>query len=139
MATRVAGLLTTQAQGLPHDITERLRVAREQAMVRARQVRLQAVAPASLAAGGVMVNSAGGSAATLSAQPMGWFRAASLLPLLALVVGLVLIDQWMSSEQMQSAADMDAQLLADDLPPAAFTDPGFAQYLRDAPEPPSPS
>ena len=28
------------------------------------------------------------------------------------------------------AAEVDAALLTDDLPPAAYTDPGFAQFLK---------
>jgi hypothetical protein len=55
---------------------------------------------------------------------------AALLPLLVLLIGLVFIDQWNLREQVLAAADIDAVLLADDLPPAAYSDPGFAEYLR---------
>ncbi len=128
LAARVAGLLTSHAERLPHDVSERLRFAREQALGRARHARLQT-------SSGAVVIANGGRAATLAAHPMGWLQAASALPLLVLVGGLVFIDQWVSSEQVQSAAEIDAQLLADDLPPAAYTDPGFAEYLRNAPGP----
>lgn len=135
LAARVAGLLTRQALDLPHDIAERLRFAREQALGRAREEGLQAAAtaPAAQRAGGTVVYANAGHAATLSPPPRGWLQAASALPLLVLVLGLVLIDHWVSSERVQSAAEMDAQLLAEDLPPAAYTDPGFAEYLRDGP------
>ena len=52
-----------------------------------------------------------------------------------LLVGLIAIDQWMTREQVLTAAEIDAQLLSDDLPPAAYTDPGFAEYLRGSPPP----
>ena len=64
-----------------------------------------------------------------------WQRLAAVLPLVLLVSGLVAIDQWSIREEVVAAADLDAQLLADDLPPAAFSDPGFAEYLRSAPPP----
>ena len=46
--------------------------------------------------------------------------------------GAVLIQQQNDSEQTRLAADIDAALLADDLPPAAYTDAGFAEFLRQA-------
>jgi hypothetical protein len=54
----------------------------------------------------------------------------SVLPLLALVAGLVAIDYAQDSYRAKELADVDVELLTDDLPPAAFTDPGFVQYLR---------
>jgi hypothetical protein len=64
-----------------------------------------------------------------------WQRAASMLPLVMLVLGMVAIDHWAVREQVLAAADFDTQLLADDLPPAAYSDPGFAEFLRTAPAP----
>ena len=58
-----------------------------------------------------------------------------MLPLLVLVAGLVMIDNWAVREQVLAAAEIDAQLLADDLPPAAYSDPGFGEYLRNSPTP----
>lgn len=123
LAARLAAGLGEQAAALPHDISERLRVAREQAVARAREVR--ALAPA---AAPVLVGSAGG--AGLLAGPPWWQRMASVLPLLMLLVGLVMISQLSSREQMLAAADIDSSLLADDLPPDAYSDPGFAEFLK---------
>lgn len=64
-----------------------------------------------------------------------WQRAASVLPLIMLVGGLLVIDHWAVREQVVAAADFDAQLLADDLPPAAYSDPGFAEFIRSTPQP----
>jgi Protein of unknown function (DUF3619) len=40
------------------------------------------------------------------------------------------ISQWYQNLQVQAAADVDMALLSDDLPPAAYTDPGFEEFLR---------
>ena len=131
VAARLAGLLTTQAQALPPDVNERLRFAREQALSRARQSRLQT-------AGGAAVVATGGGTAALTgfSRLSGWWpQAASVLPLLVLVSGLLMIDRWVTREQVLAAAEIDAQLLSDTLPPTAYSDPGFAEYLRSAPLP----
>jgi hypothetical protein len=129
LAARFASGLSASFDGLPHDVTERLRFAREQALTRARQVRR--VAPAGAVGLGV---SAQGTA-TLGKFAPWWQRAASVLPLVMLAAGLLCIDRWAVREQVVAAADFDAQLLADDLPPAAYSDPGFAEFIRTTPQP----
>ncbi len=118
---RVAAFL--DAQPLSHDIEQRLRVAREQAVSRAAAARRsQAVAAAT------QVQVSRGQA-SLSGSPW-WLPLASLLPLILLAVGLFLVDQLDVEERVRAAADIDSVLLADDLPPRAYADPGFSQYLR---------
>lgn len=126
LGARLAGSLSLQAQAVPHDLAERLRFAREQALARAREARQ---APA---AGVVAVSGAGAAVLARLTAPW-WQRAASVLPLLLLVAGLVAIDHWSTRERVLAAADIDAQLLADNLPPSAYSDPGFAEYLRTVP------
>ena len=126
LAARLTGGLQCQIEQLPHDVTERLRFAREQALVRARSVQRASVAASSVAP---VALTAQGTAVMGGFMPW-WQRAAMALPLAVLVVGLVAIDRWTVREQVIAAADFDAQLLADDLPPAAYSDPGFAEYLR---------
>lgn len=122
LALRLAGGLSEQAASLPRDISERLRVAREQAVSRARHTRL-AVPALALA----------GAAHGLPGASVSWWqRMASVAPLLVLVVGLLAINQWTEREQVLAAAEIDTVLLADDLPPAAYTDPGFAEFLKTA-------
>jgi hypothetical protein len=128
VAARLVAGLGEQAAGLPHDITERLRVARERAVSHAREVRRQVPATA-----GVVVGVSRGAAAVLGAPPPWQQRLASLLPLLVLLAGLALISRWTAREQVLAAADIDAVLLADDLPPAAYSDPGFAEFLKSPP------
>lgn len=123
---RVASALTARGESTGHDISERLRVAREQALERARLSR-HAVATASASE---VVGVAASGAAILGGQSMWWTRLASAVPLLTLVIGLVLIDQWHDRAQIDAAADVDSALLADDLPPAAYSDPGFVEFLN---------
>jgi hypothetical protein len=127
-AACVAGALTAHSQGLPHDVSERLRFAREQALVQARERQRAATSNSSLVLG---VSSSG--LGVLGGMAPWWQRAASLLPLVVLVAGLVAIDQWSTREQVLAAAEIDSHLLADDLPPDAYGDPGFAEFLRSPP------
>ena len=120
---RLGALLNEQAARTPHDVSERLRVAREQALTRARASRLLTAS-----ADTVVGN---GRSATLGRLP-GWlFRFASVMPLVVLVAGMVLIDDWHDRAQIEAAADVDANLLADDLPPDAYSDAGFVEYLKE--------
>ena len=130
MAGRLASALTACSAALPHEVSERLRVARDQALSRARRSRLAAVSAAASAAGGTAVLRGGPGGD--SGLPK-WLSA--LMPLVLLIAGLMLIGQLNVLEQIQVAADIDTQLLSDDLPPAAYADPGFAQYLRKGPAP----
>jgi hypothetical protein len=128
LGMRIASALSERSATLPHDVTERLRFAREQALLKA-QPRRQVVAARSVAP---VAWSAGGTMAFGSSAPW-WQRALGVLPLVVLVSGLVMIQQWSAHEQMMAAADIDSVLLADDLPPAAYSDPGFGEYLRATP------
>ena len=125
---RLAFSLNERAASVPHDISERLRVAREQAVARARPeaARQPAAAPR-------VVGATSHGAALLGRGQGFWLQLASWMPLAVLVAGLVLIQQWTDREQVLAAAEIDAVLLADDLPPAAWSDPGFREYLKAPP------
>lgn len=123
-----AALSELQTRRPRHDIDERLRFAREQALARAREARRLGTAPALVLAGS--------GAATLMAGPGDestpwWLRLSSLLPLAVLLAGLLLIDHHYTRSQIEAAAEVDAALLADDLPPEAYSDPGFVEYLKN--------
>lgn len=125
---RLAASLNERTSKVPHDVSERLRVGREQAVARARQVRVARAAAAPAVAG---VTAQG--AAMLGTPGRFWLGLASWMPLAVLIAGLVLIQQWTDREQVLAAAEIDAVLLADDLPPNAWTDPGFREYLKAPP------
>jgi Protein of unknown function (DUF3619) len=123
---KVAALLDDQP--LAHDISERLRVARQQALAQRRLVSAtQAqLAPSIFASGSAAVLGGG--------DGFGWFnRFAGIIPLFALVVGLVAININVNDDRANELAEVDTLLLTDDLPPAAHTDPGFAQFLKFGP------
>jgi hypothetical protein len=102
---------------LPYHVSERLRAARVQALAKRK---VEATAP--------IVMTSGGSA---SLGRFGWFRQiASVLPLVVLAGGLVLIHSVQNDRRATEVAEVDAQLLTDDLPPAAYADPGFVQFLK---------
>jgi Protein of unknown function (DUF3619) len=134
LGTALAAALSERAADLPHDLAERLRAGREQALGRARFKAAPEVAPA---AATVVVGLSIGRAAVAGGPASWWVKVASGLPLLVLLAGLLLIDRWNDTEQVHAAAEIDALLLADDLPPAAYTDPGFGEFLR-SPRPDQP-
>lgn len=124
---QVAAVLAAGTAELPYGITERLRAARVQAVAQRKQVHLLGAAPIFAPAG----------SATFGFRENGvslWNRLASALPLIALAAGLILIhgvqNEWRASE----VAEVDAALLTDDLPPAAYADSGFIQFLKTGPE-----
>jgi Protein of unknown function (DUF3619) len=121
---KTASYLSTGAADLSHEISERLRAARVQAVAKRKVVRLET--------SGEIVRS-GGSAALGwgSGQGFGWLAGlGSVLPLVALVIGLLVINSVQSDNRAAEIAEVDAALLTDELPPAAFADPGFIQFLK---------
>lgn len=119
---RVASMLGERTLSTAPDITERLRFAREQALSRAQAAR-RAAAPAVVVVGR-------GRSATLASHLGWWVKLGSAVPLALLVVGLMGIAHVHNRNQIAAVAEVDAALLADDLPPAAYTDPGFVEYLK---------
>ena len=124
---RIAAQLNSASLELPHDISERLRAARTRA-VAARlkpQTRLQTSAGVIHQNGAALLNFGGDEGLNI------WSRLASLLPLIALVAGLALIQNILDDDRANELAEVDSALLIDDLPPAAYADPGFLQFLKN--------
>lgn len=125
-ARRLADRLDAAPAELPHDISERLRAARVQALARRKVVRVQA-----RAAQAVGVHADGTASLSFPRTELGWWgRLASALPLLALLAGLIALNTVIDDDRAREVADVDSALLTDDLPPAAYADPGFVEYLR---------
>jgi hypothetical protein len=120
----VAARLSVRAGDLSPDVSERLRFARELALTRARDVRAVEVAAAPVRSGGSTLSLGGGG---------WWFKLASVLPVLALAAGLVVIEKWQDRVEINDAAEIDAALLSDDLPPSAYSDAGFVEFLKTPP------
>ena len=124
---RVAARLSAGTEGLPHDVGERLRVAREQAVARRKQPAAVLRRRAATAA------SRNGNTATLSFGDDGlgfWGRLTSAALVLVMAAGLIAINVIQDDDRTMEVADLDAALLTDDLPPEAYADPGFLQYLK---------
>jgi len=116
--------LTRVAADLPHDISQRLRVARHlalaqrQPVAQLRQIQNEQV-------------NRNGSLTASGDEGLGlWSVLASSVPLLALVAGLLTI-QWIQEDHLVlEIAATGSALLTDELPPHAYTDAGFAQFLK---------
>jgi hypothetical protein len=126
-ALRTVSYLASGTTNLPHDITERLRAARFQAVAVRKIAKTQTAS---------QICSEGNSAAlTWSGDESShkWSRIAAFVPLALLVVGLLFINTIQSDNRAQELADVDIALLTDALPPAAFSDAGFVQFLKTTP------
>jgi Protein of unknown function (DUF3619) len=122
VAYRVAGRLSERANSLDGDVAERLRFAREKALERAQAARSASTQ--------VVVASGSSGAGVLGSSGGWWVKFGSVLPLIALAAGLLLIQHLHTEAQIAAAAEIDAELLADDLPPAAYSDAGFVEFLK---------
>jgi hypothetical protein len=120
----IGAKLNSAVGDIPHDISERLKAARMLALTKRKVIRLQVAAVVVAGRGGVASLHMGGDERSV------WNRVASLLPLLVLIVGLFTIALTTEDRRVNEIAEIDAELLTDDLPPDAYTDPGFVQFLR---------
>lgn len=119
---KIAARLSAGSTELPYEVSERLRAARMQALSR-RKVQARTAA--------TTVTSAGTAALTFGDEGLNlWSRLASALPLIALVAGLVAINVMQNENRAREVAEVDAALLTDDLPPSAYADSGFMQFLK---------
>ena len=124
-ANRIAARL--EGGGVPHDVSERLRIARQQALAARKTAALAAAQPAS-----AIVTHGRHAALAAGGEPgfgwLGWLAPA--LALAALLAGLLALQPQQMRLPDPRVAEVDADLVADALPPKAYADPGFLQYLR---------
>ncbi len=122
---RIAARLSDATNDLPHDVSERLRAARVQAVDKRKSLLLQG-ASTLFAHGqsGILTASHGGEHASW------WQRLGAVGLLLTLVIGLFAINAIQDELGARELADIDVSILTDDLPPAAYIDAGFTQYLK---------
>lgn len=120
----LAARLSDSTNDLPNDISERLKAARMQALAKRKVVKLQTATAVQAHGGAATLNLGEDSGNSL------WNRLGSLIPLLALIVGLLAIAAMQEQKFAKEVADVDVELLADELPPSAYTDPGFVHFLN---------
>ena len=119
---KLAARLSDGSDALPGDIAQRLRHARMQAVAQRKRARVRTVELLAQSGHTALVGGTG--------RPGPWQRMGMVLPVLALLIGLIAIDRLLNDKAARDLARLDAALLVDDLPPAAYADPGFQQFLR---------
>lgn len=116
---RLAAQLDRSASLVDADIAERLRLARAQAVAQRRVVEFHTSRAEYATSSGTLV--------------LGWgwrTRLSSLLPAVLLLFGLLMISAIGDDQRAHELADVDTELLLDELPPDAYIDPGFAKFLQ---------
>lgn len=53
-----------------------------------------------------------------------------IMALLALAVGAASVDLWQNAQEADALAEIDSELLSDEVPPDAYTDQGFMEWLQ---------
>jgi hypothetical protein len=118
----VTRALSANLEQMPYEVQERLRAARMRAVAARRVSPILVTRP--------QAQAMGDGTLTLGAPWKGWTPLASLFPMVLLVVGLFTINVVLDEYRANEVAEVDAALLTDDLPPSAYTDPGFVQFLK---------
>jgi SNF family Na+-dependent transporter len=119
----VSARLSDSVEELPYDVSERLRAARTRALANRKIAVIQTVTSIAVS----------GSVATMTfgtGNFSWWNRIAAVIPLLALALGLIAISAIQNDNTATELAEVDSALLTDDLPPSAYADPGFSQFLK---------
>lgn len=120
LAQQFAARLHGAAQQITPEQSERLKALRLMAIAQVKRAPATAVI-------------AQGQSLTLTG-PSHWkswlFRASAVLPLVLLVAGLLVLQDYQQERFVRATADIDTALLLGDLPPTAYADPGFARYLK---------
>lgn len=119
---KVRHALNENLDTLPESATERLASARKIAISRRKKESpLFAFAPRALFAGG---------AGNFVGERLSWIaRMGVAVPVVMLAIGLADIYQFEQQRRINDTADIDAEVLADELPLSAYLDHGFNAYL----------
>lgn len=115
IAYQIKQHLNNSLRTLPADKAERLRAARERALAHQRKAR------------GVQLAGALGTG-SVDGGHFEWLG--HLVPVLVLAAGLAGISYWHQSNRAEENADIDTQMLIDELPPSAYADKGFAAWIK---------
>lgn len=135
LGNRIAARLNEGLDEVHSDILQRLRFAREQAVSKSAALGRTAPAKGTGVRGYIAVPAYAGQSGTGNGgdgdEKWHWAaRMLSLLLMLAFFSALVGIEQHAKMVRASEVAEVDIQILTDDLPPYAYMDPGFMQYLR---------
>jgi hypothetical protein len=123
LAYKLRHALNENLDALPASTTERLAAARKLALARKK-----ADAPAQLHAKARKTRRFFDVDFHFSGESLG--RLGVAIPLVALVVGLGGLYQYEQQQRIAEVAELDAAVLADELPLTAYLDHGFNAYLE---------
>ena len=124
--------LDDSASALPYRVTLRLSAARRAALGRMPVARAQALSRARFSFAPAVAGMPAGFGGHEETVPL-WMRVTmSILPLIIVVVGLAAISVWNDTANADETVDIDAAMLTDDVPIAAYADRGFGVFLKNA-------
>lgn len=115
LAHRICQHLDRGAEQLSYRVVERLAASRAAALAK--------VAPPSQARTPAVPRS--------NPPPLWWRVAATAIPLLLLIVGLIVVDTVQQEQSVADLAEVDSALLTDDVPLVAYADHGFGVYIKN--------
>lgn len=127
-AYRIRQALDEGAERLDYRIAYRLDQARGRALARHRAGDVEASAR-------VPTLQLAAPARPPRTEPRGFwawmYRAAVVLPILALVIGYIGIYDWQRAQTIEQVANLDFAVLVDETPIDTFADSGFGVMLRN--------
>lgn len=124
---QVRQVLNRSTQGLPPTVENRLAQARAMALARKKADNpLLAIASAR------RLSFAGGQGGVLGSDSFSahWMSSlGGIIPALALIFGIWFVFDIQQNEEANALAEIDAQVLVDDLPLDAYLDQGFSMFV----------
>jgi hypothetical protein len=128
LARVVRGALDESADRLPYRAVRRLTAARTAALAHARTDTSPRFAHEAVRAGHRPTAELAGT----PAPRLAWRIAAVVVPIAIVAAGLFGISVLERHQRADDLADLDAAMLADEVPISAYADRGFGVYLRNA-------
>jgi hypothetical protein len=116
-AYRVRQALNLGLNNIPSAASRRLEAARHLALARQKQAEPQ------------MVTASAGSSLLRMGAYVPYLK--QILAVMALLLGMWMSFYWHSVQYVTELEDVDSALLTDDLPPDAFLDNDFFEWLKD--------
>lgn len=123
-AYKIRHALNENAENLPAATLEKLAGSRKLALARKKKdSALRMFASETMLAG---------RAGAFFGERFGWLaRMGIAIPLLAVVLGVIGIHEIEEQQRINEIAQIDADVLSDDLPLSAYVDHGFNAFLAD--------
>lgn len=125
LARIVRGALDQSTEHLPYRAVRRLADARAEALAHAQVTE-------AFAHPGIRIGHHADAERAAAPPPrLLWRVAAVVVPIGLVAVGLFGISIWETQQRVDDLAALDAAMLADDVPIAAYADRGFGVFLRN--------